>query len=96
MIVVGPSGAGKTTLGKHVTNKMGGGAIFVSIDDTSGTIDVLVAAVLWAALEHRAPNIRYLYYISPLKEGGKLLSSTNRQSPSCCASCSLMENPDRV
>jgi hypothetical protein len=72
MVVVGPRGAGKSTLVSHVLSKIGKGVLVVPIDVASATVPELKALVLKEALKQYAPHSRSSYATSTPVEGGDL------------------------
>jgi energy-coupling factor transporter ATP-binding protein EcfA2 len=70
MVVVGPRGAGKSTLVSHVLSKIGKGVLVVPIDVASATVPDLKAVVLKEALKRYAPHSGSLYATStPVGDG---------------------------
>jgi hypothetical protein len=70
MIVVGPRGAGKSTLVSNVLSKMGKGVVVVTIDVSSATVPELRALILKAALDQFAPHKESEHAAStPVKDG---------------------------
>jgi DNA polymerase III delta prime subunit len=56
MVVVGPRGAGKSTLVSHVLKEMGKGVLVVQVKNQSATVPELKDCVLKAALDQYAPH----------------------------------------
>jgi hypothetical protein len=68
MVVVGPRGAGKSTLVSHVLSEMGEGVLVVSIKDKTTDVEALVLRV---ALDQYKPLRKSVHATStPLKDGG--------------------------
>jgi energy-coupling factor transporter ATP-binding protein EcfA2 len=70
MVVVGPRGAGKSTLASHVLSKMGKAVLVVEIDAPSATVPELKSLVLQGALKQYASHSKSLYATTtPVKDG---------------------------
>jgi hypothetical protein len=69
MVVVGPRGAGKSTLVSHVLWELGRGVLMVPIRTPSATVPELEELVLTAALKPYAPSQSWYATSTPLKDG---------------------------
>mmetsp|Transcript_30582 Transcript_30582/g.97643 ORF Transcript_30582/g.97643 Transcript_30582/m.97643 type:complete len:531 (+) Transcript_30582:1504-3096(+) len=68
MVVVGPRGAGKSTLVLHVLTELGGGVLIVPVEKPSATVSELKELVLKVALEQYPKTESWYATSTPLKD----------------------------
>eukprot|EP00962_Isochrysis_galbana_P050158 scaffold21588_cov135-Isochrysis_galbana.AAC.3 len=68
MVVVGPRGAGKSTLVSHVLTELGGGVLIVPVEKPSATVSELKELVLKVALEQYPKTESWYATPTPLKD----------------------------